>query len=214
MESCPLCFSASIKEFSEINNKFYYRCNKCRLIFLDKKFFLSEDEEKLRYQSHNNDLNDERYILHLSKLTNRLIPYLNPGDTGLDYGSGTGKPISFILGKAGYNVSDYDPFFYNDKELLEREYNFITCTETAEHFHHPRKEFDQFSSILKSGGILAIMTNFYSDEISFDEWWYHRDPTHVSFYSVKTFEWLSENFNWNILSVDLIDNVIILQKSN
>ena len=67
--------------------------------------------------------------------------------------------------------------------------------------------------MLKPGGILAIMTNFYSEEIDFDEWWYQRDPTHVSFYSIKTFEWLSESFNWNILSNNEMDNVIILQKS-
>ena len=209
---CPLCYSALPQNFSNANNKIYYRCDLCKLIFLDKKFFLSSEEENLRYQSHNNDTGDERYIEHLSKLTDRLIPLLKPGDTGLDYGSGAGKPISFILGKSGYKVSDYDPFFYNDRDLLERKYDFITCTETAEHFHYPAKEFDLLTTLLNPGGIFAIMTNLYSGEIDFDNWWYHRDPTHVSFFSVDTFQWLSNKYGLEIILTDPADNVIFLRR--
>jgi hypothetical protein len=210
---CPLCYSLSVHEFSNANDKLYYRCKTCSLISLDEKFFLPADEEKLRYQSHNNDPADERYIQHLSKLSDRLIPFLKPGDTGLDYGSGAGKPVSFILGKSGYKVSDYDPFFYDDKELLERKYDFITCTETAEHFHHPGKEFDLLTSLVDPGGILAIMTNFYSGEIDFEDWWYHRDPTHVCFYSFDTFHWLANKYKSEILLFEPSDNVIFLKKS-
>jgi SAM-dependent methyltransferase len=209
--NCLLC-SSSAPLLSNANNKVYYKCGNCRLIFLDEKFFLSKDEERLRYQSHNNDPEDERYIRQLSKLNDKMIPLLKPGDTGLDYGCGKGKPISFILNKSGYEVSDYDPFFYDDKELLMEKQDFITCTETAEHFHKPGEDFALLNSILKPGGILGIMTNFYPDDINFDEWWYHRDPTHVSFYSKKTFEWLTEKFNWSILNIDEMDNVIIVQK--
>lgn len=213
MENCPLCLSTQIEEFSHANDKLYFKCETCHLIFLDKKFFLPRDEEKLRYESHNNDPSDQRYILHLSKLTDKLIPFLKPGSTGLDYGSGSGKPISFILGKAGYDVSDYDPFFYDYRELLTRKYDSITCTETAEHFHDPAKEFTLFNSMLNPEGILAIMTNFYSGENDFDSWWYPRDPTHVCFYSIDTFRWLSGKLKWEILLLDETDNVIIFRKS-
>ncbi len=209
---CPLCNSESPQGFSNANKKIYYSCDLCKLVFLDKKFFLSSEEENLRYQSHNNDPADERYIEHLSKLTDRLTPLLKPCDTGLDYGSGAGKPISFILGRYGYEVSDYDPFFYDDRDLLQRKYDFITCTETAEHFHHPAKEFDLLTSLLNPGGILAIMTNFYSDDIDFDDWWYHRDPTHVSFYSTDTFQWLSNKYDLEIILTDPAVKVIFLRR--
>jgi cyclopropane fatty-acyl-phospholipid synthase-like methyltransferase len=211
--NCPLCKSDSVSNFSNVNEKTYYRCNACSLIFLDEKFFLSGNEEKLRYASHNNDTNDERYIKHLSKLTDKLIPYLKQGNVGLDYGCGEGKPISFILGKDGYVVDNYDLFFYNDKELLKKKYDFITCTETAEHFHNPAEEFDLLDSMLKPDSRLAIMTNLYSNDIKFDEWWYHRDPTHVCFYSITTFKWIAKKYNWEILIYDSTDNIIIFKKS-
>jgi SAM-dependent methyltransferase len=210
---CPLCNSNSVSNFSNVNEKTYYRCYTCGLIFLNKKFYLSSGEEGSRYKSHNNDPNDQRYIEHLSKLTDKLIPYLNHGASGLDYGCGQGKPISFILGKEGYVVDNYDPFFYNDKELLKKKYDFVTCTETAEHFHDPGKEFELFDKMMKPGGILAIMTNLYSDGIIFNDWWYHRDPTHVAFYSFTTFQWIAKNYNWSIPLFDPADNITILKKS-
>jgi hypothetical protein len=42
-----------------------------------------------------------------------------------------------MLAEAGHAMALYDPFFRPDPAALERDYDFITCTETAEHFHHP-----------------------------------------------------------------------------
>src|SRR5690606_9942045 len=155
----------------EANGKLYHICGNCRLIFLDPQFFISIEEENQRYQSHNNDPNDERYLTHLRKLTDPLKEYLKPGMVGLDYGCGEGKPISHILEQSGITVKNYDLFFFEDKDLLKDKYDFITCTETAEHFHQPAKEFNLFSEMLKTGGILGIMTNFYSDDTDFERWW-------------------------------------------
>ena len=196
---CPLCNSSSISEFSHANNKLYYRCDICCLIFLDKFFFLSPEDEKQRYSLHNNNITDEKYITHIKTLTDSLLPYLKPGDNGLDYGSGGANPVAHILGKIGYLVKNYDPFFYRDERLLKKKYDFVTCIETVEHFYDPAKEFEQLSLMLNKPGILGIMTNIYSGEIDFDEWWYIRDETHVCFYSKETFELIAKVNNWNII---------------
>lgn len=129
--------------------------------------------------------------------------------TGLDYGCGEGKPISYILAKESILVKNYDPFFFNDRQVLDNKYHFIVCTETAEHFHNPSKEFTLFKKMLYPGGFLAIMTNFYSDEIEFDEWWYPRDPTHVCFYSEKTINWICSNLNFEKILFE--NNITILK---
>jgi len=207
---CPLCASDSVNSFSEANGKLYHICGNCRLIFLDPQFFISIEEENQRYQSHNNDPNDERYLTHLRKLTDPLKEYLKPGMVGLDYGCGEGKPISHILEQSGITVKNYDLFFFEDKDLLKDKYDFITCTETAEHFHQPAKEFNLFSEMLKTGGILGIMTNFYSDDTDFERWWYPRDPTHVCFYSKETFDWIYSKYQYEELLFG--KDIIILRK--
>lgn len=208
---CPLCKSSSAKEYSHANGKLYYRCKECGLIFIDRLFFLTTDDEQERYDTHNNDPGDERYINHIKQLTDKMLPYLKDGDTGLDFGSGHGKPVEHILVKNGYNVYSYDPFFFDHKDLLGNKYEFITCIETAEHFHNPGKEFDLLSTLLKPSALLGIMTNFFSDNIDFEEWWYPRDPTHVCFYSIETFKWISDCYSWDILTHS--GNVIIFRVS-
>jgi SAM-dependent methyltransferase len=203
---CPLCSSKETKEFSRANNKLYHKCSTCNLIFIDASYLPSLEEERLRYETHNNDPNDERYITHLKKLTDPLLTHLKKGMIGLDYGCGAGRAVSLILEKEGLSVKNFDPFFYDEKSLLNEKYDFITCTETAEHFHNPAKEFEGFINMLMPGGILAIMTNFYSDDINFDKWWYPRDPTHVVFYSRHTFEWICTNYD---LFEMLFDNDVI-----
>ena len=41
------------------------------------------------------------------------------------------------------------------------------------------------------------MTDFITTEDAFDRWYYRRDPTHVVFYSEKTFEVIADQRGWN-----------------
>ena len=42
------------------------------------------------------------------------------------------------------------------------------------------------------------MTNFYTEERLFENWYYVRDPTHVVFYCKETIEYIAKIFNWKI----------------
>jgi hypothetical protein len=63
-----------------------------------------------------------------------------------------------------------------------------------------------------SGGWLGIMTSFLTTDDAFESWYYRRDPTHVTFYSEKTFEVIAEQRNWDyeIKSKD----IVLLHKPN
>ena len=63
-----------------------------------------------------------------------------------------------MLEEQGYRMSLYDPFFAPSPDALERRYDFITCTETVEHFYQPGKEFRRLDRLLRSGGWLGVMT--------------------------------------------------------
>jgi hypothetical protein len=56
----------------------------------------------------------------------------------------------------GFAVDLYDPFFFPDKKIFLNQYNFITCTETAEHFQHPYQEFNTLDALLKPGGWIGM----------------------------------------------------------
>ena len=77
------------------------------------------------------------------------------------------------------------------KELLEKKYDVVTCSEAIEHFSNPELEWRRLWALLKPKGILAIMTQLRSFEKKFCDWWYIRDLTHISFFSEATFSWLA-----------------------
>lgn len=80
--------------------------------------------------------------------------------------------------------------------MLERRYDFVTCSETAEHFHDPAAEFRRFDALLKPGGWLGLMTGMLLEGIDFDAWHYRRDPTHVVFYQRATMRYLAQLYGW------------------
>ena len=208
---CNTCRSDAVLSFKTFDNKTYWSCDICGCKYLDKSHFVDAQEEEKRYLEHNNDVNDAEYRAFLSKLSNPLKEKISLGAHGLDFGCGTGPALADILIKEGFKVSLYDPFFYPDEGVLSKQYDFITCTETAEHFHDPYKEFNTLNSLLKPGGWLGVMTSFLTSDEEFKNWYYRRDPTHVTFYCEKTFQVIASQRNWKceIQSKD----VVLLQKN-
>jgi hypothetical protein len=156
------------------------------------------DQERARYESHENDPDDPRYREFLDRLAQPLTRHLDRGMEGLDYGAGPGPTLSLMLTERGYPTRHWDPFFAPDPEPLQRRYDFVTCTETAEHFFQPGRELDRLDGLLRSPGWLGIMTQLLEDDDGFQEWWYVGDPTHVSFYRPETLEWIAADRGWTL----------------
>ena len=135
---------------------------------------------------------------------------LAPGARGLDYGSGPGPTLSRMLAEAGPPTSDYDPFFASGPGLLGATYDFVTCSEAAEHFHDPAREFQRLDRLLRPGGWLGLMTGIVDPETDLETWWYLRDPTHVVFYSLRTLTWLGERHGWTLVPVS--GTVVLFRK--
>ncbi|HPA59829.1 MAG TPA: methyltransferase domain-containing protein [Synergistales bacterium] len=54
-----------------------------------------------------------------------------------------------------------------DERVFRNEYDFIICSEVAEHSHSPGKEFEKMHDLLRPGGILVVMTCFMGDDTGF-----------------------------------------------
>ncbi len=197
---CILCNSETDLFYKDLTTS-YYKCRNCFSVFMYPGCFPNPEKEKKRYELHNNDVNDIRYQNFVMPIINELTRKFNPRNTGLDFGAGTGPVITKLLSDKGYHMELYDPFFWNNPEKLNLKYDFIVCCEVIEHFHNPYHEFDLMQSILREEGMIFCMTEFYSEEIDFPNWYYKNDPTHVFFYHKKALEWIKKNFNFATLKI-------------
>lgn len=152
--------------------------------------------EQAQYALHRNDPDDCRYRGFLARLAEPLLERLPPRQYGLDYGCGPGPALAAMLSEAGHRIALYDPFFQPDPAVLERRYDFITCTEVWEHFHRPAAEFARLHALLEPGGWLGVMTRLQTDDSRFANWHYRRDPTHVVFYRAATLHDIARRFGW------------------
>ena len=208
---CSVCGSNEIRPFMLVGDKYYWTCNVCKARILSCKHWLSKEEEFKYYQTHQNISSDPAYQEFAAQLALPILDKLVPNSSGLDFGCGPDSALSAILRQHGHNMTLYDPFFFPAKKSLKKTYDFIVCSEAAEHFHQPAKEFKKFNSLLNENGWLGIMTNFQTENARFKNWHYRRDPTHVVFYRKKTFEVIGKQFRWTAYFPSR--NVVIFQKT-
>lgn len=213
--NCPLCTSSGARHFADHpfhGNRRFDRCPVCQLIFASPSFHLSKKAEKERYDHHQNDPADGRYQNFLRQLVDPLQAYLKKPADGLDFGCGPGPAIGLMMASGGHRVVEYDPFYAPDTAVLGQVYDFVTCTEVVEHFYYPRIEFERLNRLLlKPGGYIGLMTQLVQPDTEFKEWWYANDETHVSFYSLETFQWICGWLNWKLLYHT--DRVIVCVKN-
>ena len=204
---CPLCENSKFQEISYINNKKYFKCDNCFLISIAKEFHLTAIEEQKRYSYHKNSINDQNYVEFLNQAVEPTLKYLNTNMIGLDFGCGPCPTLSKILKAKNLNCTDYDLYFY--PEFLNKKFDFIFSTECFEHFRKPKQEIEKILSILKKQGILTIMTSMWDNIDNFKDWYYIKDPTHISFYHKNTFRFIAKRYNLEIL--EITDKVVILK---
>lgn len=193
--ACTLCHSVAT-EFTEDKQRSYFKCSECELIFADPQAKIAETSEKEIYDLHQNEPTDEGYRRFLSLLTEPLLERVHAGAEGLDFGCGPGPTLNLMLEDAGIHMALYDIFYYPDKAPLQRRYDLVTCTEVVEHFNAPAASWPILVSLLKERAWLAVMTSLFTREApeAFLAWQYKNDPTHVSFYTPKTMQWLANRF--------------------
>ncbi len=207
---CILCHKSNVQFYYQDKLRGYWQCQSCFLVFVNKDFHLDAQQEKCIYDLHQNNPNDLGYRTFLNKLLIPLQKKLPKDAKGLDFGSGPGPAISVIMKEQGIHVKNYDIYYDNRPKLLKRVYDFVTCTEVVEHLYNPHEVFSQLSAMLKSGGLLGIMTKRVINKEKFKIWHYKNDPTHVCFYSDKTFEYIA--LNWGFKLDFIADDTLVLEK--
>jgi Methyltransferase domain len=188
---CRLCGAEQAGLFWQDRHRDYYRCGRCRLVYVPPRQYLSPAAEKAEYDLHNNDPDDPGYRRFLGRLFEPLQARLKAGSRGLDFGCGPGPALAAMLVEVGHEVALFDYFYAPDRSVLRRRYDFITATEVVEHLHRPGEELRALWDRLRPGGLLGLMTKLVLDREAFSRWHYRNDPTHVCFFSRETFVWLA-----------------------
>lgn len=194
--TCPLCGLAGAAPFASAHNRRFFRCAACGLTFADRAGFPNAEAEEARYRLHENRADDPGYISFLGRVVEQIASDFERGAKGLDYGSGPNPVLAQILRERGFDITVYDRFFAPPKPPAGTRFDFVTCVETAEHFHEPATEFAAIAAMLEPGGMLVVSTELLDDDTRFADWHYVRDFTHVCFYKRETMEWIAGRFGW------------------
>jgi hypothetical protein len=206
---CPLCSSSEIVECLKTQGRTYLSCERCELLFLDPSQRLSPTAERERYELHENSESNEGYVRFLERLITPLAEHLPEGARGVDFGCGPSAILGRLLERRGFHAANFDPFFYPERPK-GMGYDFVTAVEVFEHLFTPAEVIPDMLSLLSSGGVLAVMTSKPPPPFDLPQWYYLRDPTHVSFYQDNTMNWIAKK--WRLSVVSTTENVWIFRK--
>jgi SAM-dependent methyltransferase len=201
VQYCKICGHQTIAWHHPRTQMLFHKCEFCELIVKDKSHYVSLEEEKIKYDKHQNDEGNLGYVNYLFNFYEQAIkPYMIKGHI-LDFGSGPNPVFQSLLIKEGYEVEIYDYFYAPSLKYRDKAYDLISTIEVVEHLQDPLKTFKHFKDLLKPGGYISVMTLFHlNDYQSFKDWFYIRDTTHVSFYTSKTLRVIAD-----ILDMEFID---------
>jgi len=209
-EDCPVCHHGDAEFFHDDDFRSYYQCPNCELIFVPSAYHLSPQEERARYEDHENDPQDMGYRRFLKKFFNPMNDKLADNSEGLDFGAGPGPTLHLMFEEAGHSMAIYDLFFANDSSVFDKKYDFICATEVVEHLHLPMNNLNRLWHCLKPGGFLGLMTKMVHNKSAFKNSHYIRDKTHISFFSKVTLKWIARQ--WQTKCTFVGNRVVIFQK--
>ncbi len=193
-ERCPLCGSPETAEFERDELRLYLRCSRCGLVFVPADFHVSREEERARYDLHENSISDEGYTAFLGRVIKPLKERFPPASSVLDFGSGPNPVLARLLRHEGFEVDIYDSFFAANTAVFDQTFDVITLTEVLEHLSGPGEEIARLDGALRPGGSIAVMMRLLDESDDFSNWHYKNDPTHISFFSWDTCVWTAGNF--------------------
>lgn len=205
----PLKFLSSRKAQK---NRRFLQCPVCDLIFVPEKFHLLPQDEAARYRLHDNTLLNEGYVRMFLEKIDLIHQYCPDIHSVLDYGCGPEPVLAQLMKKEGFDCQVFDPYFFPG--FPEGSYDLVISTEVFEHFRDVKMELHKIRSFMAQGCFLAVMTSFHDAASDFSDWWYPSDPTHICFFGMRTFEWISKQFGFEIIYTDRKNFIILKAESS
>ena len=209
---CHICDGSVSSFIDEKTGMKYYFCSECAYIFKASEHYQDLSDQKMRYDLHENDEKDAGYQAYFQRFLDFLLPQISEVRTALDFGCGRSTLLAQMLENNSITCDVYDPIYHPDTLSEDKKYDLIVSTEVFEHLHQPREVFESLLSRLEEGGYLALQTQFHPNEREkFKKWYYHQDPTHIVFFTARTFKRLAAYFECDYIG-DNGKNMVLLRK--
>jgi len=209
---CHICEETVTSFVDEKTMIIYYHCSDCEYIFKSPNYYQDLSAQKVRYNLHDNNENNAGYRAYFQRFLDFVLPRITKVKTALDFGCGRSTLLAKMLKEKGMVCDAYDPIYHPDTLNKEKKYDLIVSTEVFEHLHQPKEAFESLLNKLEEGGYLALQTQFHpKDTEAFKKWYYHQDPTHIVFFSMKSFEVLCKQYDCELLA-DNGKNMVLLKK--
>ena len=211
---CHICSQETLSFADPKTTILYYQCRECEYIFKSPKYYQDLAVQQKRYDLHQNNENDEGYREYYRRFLNFILPFVGHAKNGLDFGCGATSLLSEMITKSNIVCDYYDPIYHSDLIDKNKKYDLIVSTEVFEHLHHPKLVFGSLLNRLSDDGILAVQTQFHTNNREdFLRWYYHHDATHIVFFTAKTFMVLSEQFNCKLVGNNG-KNIVVIRKNS
>ncbi|MEW6184554.1 MAG: class I SAM-dependent methyltransferase [Thermodesulfobacteriota bacterium] len=218
---CRLCGHPAIQVYED--DRPFFACNICGLIFSDC-LISTEAAEKHYQDQYKNAFDWDKEALAFVAMINQCKHSPEPSSLSvLDYGSGGGF-LTEALRRKGFTVDGYEPMIHGEFEegKYSRNYDVVILNEVLEHLPDINKTFDLIYDLVAPQGIMILKTLLTDSLINdpehflqlFKAWWYKDDPTHISFFSSLTFEFLCRDRgrNLEVLGISSTENCLVLKK--
>lgn len=179
---CRLCDNSLLEMIHEDKMRSFFLCSDCAMISVPQQYWVDEDQERRRYDLHDNTLSNSGYVKYLSQMVIETEKLKLSDPLILDFGSGPNAVLASLLKKKEYRAEAYDPLFGLEFQK-EKKYDLVIMCEVIEHLRDIRKELKLVRSVLQPGGKLLLRTQLYPSLGDFSNWWYAMDPTHINFFS-------------------------------
>jgi hypothetical protein len=181
--NCRLCDSSDCNQIFRDDVRSYRLCGNCGLIFVPVSEHVSVEEEKKRYDLHENSADHEGYLRFLNECADVIVKETPVSARILDYGSGRNAVLTRLLRDRGYDCTAYDPLYGIGKDALEETYDAVVLCEVVEHIRDLKKELVNIKNAAGISGKIFIRTQLYPSLENFPQWWYRNDITHINFFS-------------------------------
>jgi len=209
---CHICSNTTEAFTDEKMDMEYFYCPSCEYIFKSPQCYQSIEEQKKRYDLHENDEEDAGYRAYFQRFLDFVLPLVGSPENALDFGCGRSTLLAKILQENGIACHAYDPLYHPERLDNSKKYELIVTTEVFEHLHQPKEVFESLVKRVEEGGFLAIQTQFHPhDREAFKQWYYRQDPTHIVFFRPQTFRVLCSMYGCGLVADNGV-NMVVLRK--
>jgi 2-polyprenyl-3-methyl-5-hydroxy-6-metoxy-1,4-benzoquinol methylase len=164
-------------------------CPECGLVTVPQLFHCTPEDERCRYDLHDNTIENQGYVRFLSEVADIARSHLPQGAMVLDYGCGGNAVLSAILNRSGMRCDPYDPLYQGYPHPAEgARYDAVIMCEVIEHCRDVGATLRDVAGLLASGGKVIIRTQCLAPDTDITRWWYAQDITHVNFFPLRALE--------------------------